>query len=254
MSIPRSILFGVVLPLAACDSQVDSDHQGVALATLQGAVSNLRTQPAAEADVVVVWRNWNGPSMHRGAIVPVEGNFPAEFKLSIYEPTPSDLLNAFDELGPQLKSYYGCAPEIDVDAACETQFGVAYVMAGLPGQTEFSWPTGQALGMDLDHLLVYVPDDIPAGSLVAKLLHSTPAAGFHLYGVKRLNDEEHAERARCYDTLTDHGTHEPLLQEMYDHCGGRLEVDDVVPLPADLATPLKVTLVDDLSTADQPVW
>jgi hypothetical protein len=63
-------------------------------------------------------------------------------------------MNAYDQSLSPFGPYYGCAAEIDPLAACETKFGVAYLMAGLPGQTEFAWPGPQALGMDLDHLLV----------------------------------------------------------------------------------------------------
>lgn len=253
MSISRFVLFVVLVPLIACDTQVDGDDQGTVLATLGGTVSSTRAQPT-DADVVVVWRNRRSPGMHRGAVIPVEGTFPAEFTLSIYEPPPEDLMNSFDQTDSPLGTYYGCAADIDPDAACETKFGVAYLFAALPGQTDFTWPAPQALGMDPDHLLVYVPADVPAGSLASKLLHSAPTAGFHVFGVRRLTSAQHAERTACFDTLTENGTREPLLQELYDQCGGLLEVDDLVPLPGDLMTLLGVKLVDDLSTIDQPIW
>src|SRR5438132_1626662 len=84
--------------------------------------------------------------------------------------------------------------------------------------------------VDVDRLLVYVPSDVPAGSFVASLLRSTPAAGFHVYGVRRLTPEQLAERQACIDGLGD----APPPSTIYDRCGGRTDVDDLVPLPDDL--------------------
>jgi len=37
------------------------------------------------------------------------------------------------------------------------------------------------LGGEENHLVVYLPEAVPAGSDASFILHGTPAAGFHLY-------------------------------------------------------------------------
>jgi hypothetical protein len=46
-------LLALVLPAAACDAQVDSDHRGTPLARLTGTVRNTRTLGTGDAEVVV---------------------------------------------------------------------------------------------------------------------------------------------------------------------------------------------------------
>jgi hypothetical protein len=232
MSAAHFIALASILPFAACASQVDGDNQGTPLATFRGSVSSERTETPTAADVAVIWRNWSGPALIGGGIQPVEGSFPSEFKLSMYEPPTADVVN-MDDGG--------------------VEFSVAYIEAVEPGQTEFLWPAPQSLGMDFDHLLVHVPADVPAGSFVAKLLHSTPTAGFHLYGVHHLTPDEKSARASCIYN----GPASPTtLPEIYDRCGGLDVVAvDFVPLPADLDAPLAVKLVDEqVLLTNAPNW
>jgi hypothetical protein len=146
-------------PLVACDSQVDSDHQGTALATLAGSVSNARTQPTGDAEVVVIWENTSGSPDHIAAeAVDVDGSFPAQFKLRIFEPPAAELLNRSDD---------------------GVQFGVAYIVAGKAGTDYSSDASAEAgvMGMEINHLLVYLPAAIPAGSDLSYVLRGTHAAG-----------------------------------------------------------------------------
>ncbi len=232
MTTSRSILLALLVPLAACDAQVDGDSQGTALARLQGNVSSARADTPVAADVAVIWRKWRGAGLISGGIEPVEGRFPSEFSLSIYEPPPAAMLNTYLDEG--------------------VQFAVAYIEAVEPGQTEFLYPAPQALGMDFDHLLVYVPADVRADSFVATFLHSAPSAGFHLYGAHHLTPEERSTRQACIYN----GPSSPMtLPEIYERCGGDDYAVDFVPLPSDLDTPLSVELVDVNAIPDRtPTW
>jgi hypothetical protein len=217
-------------PLAACASQVDSSHQGTALAKLGGSVRNTRTLPVATgSEVVVVWQNSSGsPDLTGTDAVEVDGSFPAQFTLSIYEPPAPELLN----------DWHG------------VKVGVALIVAGAPG-TDFSNDDGAGiLGIEDDHLLVYVPAAVPAGSAAAAILHGTPAPGFHLYGVHKLTDAEMDTREQCVAILGP----DPTVQEIFGACGGFSHFDDFVPLTTDLATPLDIELVDDIEAIDVPNW
>jgi hypothetical protein len=225
------IVLAMLAPLAACDSQVDSDHQGDALAKIGGSVRNTRSLPIAEgSEIVVVWQNSSGtPDLTGADSVEVQGSFPAQFTLSIYEPPAANLLNDFNGV----------------------KVGVAYIIAGVPG-TDFSNEDeieGGLLGMEENHLLVYVPDGVPADSDAAFLLRTGLAPGFHLFGVHKLTDEESQTRQDCVDTLSD-----PTIEAVYTECGGHPNFDDFVPLETDLATPLDIELIDDPSTIDAPNW
>ncbi len=227
------LLSVIVAPLAGCDSQVDSDHQGTPLARLSGTIRNTRTLPVGDAEVVAAWVNSSvDPDVWTADSVQVTGNFPSQFKLSIFTAPDTLYLNA------------------DPDGV---KFGVATIVAAKAG-TDFSDKetdkTDAILGIETEHLLVYVPADIPANSLTSLLLHGTPKAGFHLYGVKRLTDDEQAATQDCIDGLGD----DPTIYEIYSQCGGKPSFDWLVPLASDLQTPLEIELVDDPSTIDAPNW
>jgi hypothetical protein len=217
----------LVASLAGCDSQVDANHQGTALATLGGSVRNTRTLATDDAEVIVLWYNSSGNGDLSGTdSVEVEGSFPAQFKLSIYEPPAPELLNDWNGV----------------------KFGVAYIIAGGSGtdsSDEDTW-----LGADANHLLVYLPEDVPAGSDVATLLRGTPRAGFHIYGVHKLTDAEQLQRQQCEEGLGESAT----MEEVYSTCGGAAWFDDFVPLSTDLDTNLEVELVDDIDDLDAPNW
>lgn len=231
MSLKLCSLLVVLAPLAACDSQVDGDHQGDALATISGSVRNTRSAPIPDSEVVVVWQNSSGsPDLTGADSVDVAGSFPAQFALSIYTPPDAALLNDWDGV----------------------KVGVAYIVAGVPG-TDYSddnaVETG-LLGMEVDHLLVYVPEAVPAGSQASIILRGTPAAGFHLYSVRKLTEAEQDARAACVDGLGAGAT----LSQVFTQCGGFSAFDDFVPTATDLATPLSIDLVDDISQIDVPEW
>ncbi|HTL36720.1 MAG TPA: hypothetical protein VL326_26480 [Kofleriaceae bacterium] len=217
--------------LAACDSQVDSDHQGTPLAKLTGSVGNTRTLPVTSgAEVVAVWQKSSGsPDLTGVGSVEVEGSFPAQFTLSIYEPPDASLLNDWEGV----------------------HVGVALLVAGVPGTDYSNEHAAEAglLGMEENHLLVYLPQAVPAGSAAAALLHGTPSAGFHLYNVGRISDAEKQQREDCINGLSD-----PTVQQIYSQCGGEPYFDDFVPTATDLATQLFIELVDDLSQIDIPNW
>lgn len=217
-------------PLAACASQVDSSHQGTALATIGGSVRNTRTLPtAADSAVVVVWQNSSGsPDLSAAESVEVAGTFPAQFTLSIYEPPAVELLNDWNGV----------------------QVGVALIVAGAAG-TDFSNDAAAGIyGIEENHLLVYLPAAVPPGTDAAAILRSTPGAGFHVFGVRKLTDAEKTSRESCVEGLGGSET----LQQTFSACGGFPHFDDFVPLGSDLATPLDIDLVDDLESVDVPNW
>lgn len=221
----------LLLALAACDSQVDGDHNGDALANLSGNVANQRSLPiGGDAEVVILWMNSAGsPDIAVAETVPVEGSFPAAFQLAIYEPPLDALINDYRD----------------------SKMGVAFIVSAVAGTDLINNDDGAGvLGMDVNHLLVYLPEDVQPGTNVAAVLRGTPKAGFHIYDVGRITETEREERSMCRDTLSPDAS----LQELFETCGGNPSFDDFLPAPADLATPLQVDLVDDIEQLDIPNW
>jgi hypothetical protein len=226
---PRNLLFALTFAsLAACDSQVDGSHQGEPLATLDGTVENQRSSAVTGADVVVAWiyDSGEGDSVASQRVT-VDGDFPARFSLAMYEPPEDNVLQPTPDGG---------------------RFGIGYVVAVEEGATSLE-SEESILGMDPEHVLVYVPEDVQAGSEIALFLHSTPAAGFHIYGFRRLTDTEYEEREACKSTLSPEAT----TAELYATCGGDI-FDEVVPTDMNLETSLSVNLVDDLGDLNLANW
>ena len=229
-----AIPIAACLAAGACDGQVDADHRGTVLAQLSGTIRSSRTLPVGDAEVLALWVADAPVDRHALESVEVAATFPARFALSFYEPPVPDALSDFP--GAQL--------------------GVALLSSTLVG-TDFSTEelaSSGLLGMDTEHLLVYAPIDIPEGSFASYLLHSTPRAGYHLYGVHRLTAQELEMREACLQALREaHEGEEPSFQEVYTQCGGQT-FDDFVPLPDDLAAPIEIELVDDPRTIMPPNW
>lgn len=215
---------------AACDPQVDAVHQGTPLAQISGTIRSKRTLPMHDPEIVAVWiadrPEGDTADFER---VAVAGTFPARFTLTFYErPEPAFLI-----------------PEPGAP------FGVAMIFAA-NGGTDFTDEEAGGdgvLGMATDHLLVYLPNDVPAGSRTSYLLRGQPTAGFHLYGVHKLTDAESTARNECIQELGN----DPSIAQLYTICGGTTH-DDFVPLDAGFETPVEIELVDDLSTIEAPNW
>jgi hypothetical protein len=215
--------------LAACDSQVDGEHMGTPLATIGGSVRNTRTVQPDEAEVVVLWVSTEGsPDLAVAETANVEGTFPAQFTLSMYEPPDDALLNDFSGV----------------------KVAIAYIIAGVPGTDYLSEEAmeGGILGMEENHLLVYLPAAVPAGSDASFFLRGTPAPGFHIYGVHKLTEAEQEARLLCIDGLAD-----PTIEAIFTQCGG-FQRDDLLPVASDLDTSLDIALVDSFDQIDAPDW
>jgi len=224
-----TLVFAVsVVPLVACDAQVDSSHQGNPLATLSGSLTTTSATPSADAEVSVVWGVQSGGLSLVGAdSVEVEGSFPAAFELSIFEPPTEEMLGELDG----------------------TRFGLAYIVAGWDGGAGLEDPW---LGAELAHVLVYLVDSPAADSELALLLRGSPTPGYHLYDAHQLTEEETEARNQCVsDLFNADNSHMPTTQEMFAACGGARAVD-LFPAENDLETPLSVELLDGVDINDLP--
>lgn len=208
---------------AACDAQVDSEHQGEVLASIQGSLTSKRAMQLPQAEVSVVWARRSIMGGLVGAEkVEAEGLFP-QFHLSLYSPPPDSSLDGFD--GPS-----------------DGQYGVAYIVVGTP-ETNYTQMTGWK-GVDLSHVLVYLPEDAADGSTIAGFFQGPVAKGFHIYNVKELTTDERNARYACITQLAATISGMPTQHEEFVACPGT-DDDSLTIAPNDLDTELAIDVIED---------
>ena len=226
---PRLVVAVIAcLASAACDPQVDSDHQGEVIASLSGSLTNKRATPLPKAEVSVVWAR---RSMMGGLVgaekVEAEGLFPT-FRLSIYSPPPDSSLDGFD-------------------VAEDGQYGIAYVVVGTP-ETDYDALVGWK-GVDLSHVLVYLPQDAADGSTIAGFLRGPVTKGFHIYDVHQQTEPERQAHLDCITELYRELHTMPTQHQEFVACPGT-DRDDLTLAPADLDTELSIDIVEDTGFVD----
>jgi hypothetical protein len=226
MSRPFALLSSVALVclVPACDSQVDGEHQGTVLATIQGSLETHRVSPLPQPEVALVWAQASQMGkLVEAERVSAEGLFP-QFKLSIYTPPPDDALDALDG----------------------DRFGVGLVVVGTP-DTDYTARTGWK-GVELQHVVMYLPAEPAEGSTLGGFLHGANTKGFHIFDVKRLTEPERQQRLACVNAIPHNGG--MLTQhEIFTQCGGAGN-DELTRSATDLDTLLDVAIVEDTGIVD----
>ncbi len=220
------------LSLAACDAQVDGDHEGEVLASIEGALTSMRQSPLPKPEVAVVWAKL---SMMNGLVgaerVAAEGLFP-QFRLSIYSPPPDEML---DDLDGEL-------------------YGVGMVAVGTEG-TDYTRRTDWR-GVDFGRVVVYLPEDTKPGKTLEAFMHGPQTKGFHVYTVHRLTEEERQQRLACVNMIPPNGGM-LTTYEIYSQCGGAGR-DELNVAPGDLQEQFDVEVIEDADIVDlinrQPRW
>jgi hypothetical protein len=224
----------ILVSLAACDSQVDGEHQGQVLATLEGTMQTTQSSTSIAVDVSLAWVvPSGGPSFVGADKVEVEGMLPNAFSLSIYKPPTDDLMSELDGI----------------------KFGAAYVVVVPARQDAKNWSAWR--GAETDYVLFYLPDAAPAGSEVAALLHGATTAGFHLYAARPNTEADQQARLACWNQLYQTLGREPTLAEEVDTCGGTSAKHELSLATDDLDTPLSIDIVDQFGVAEfntLPIW
>ncbi|WP_437276319.1 hypothetical protein WME90_34440 [Sorangium sp. So ce375] len=200
----RSLVsFALPLLLAACgDPQVGSDYSGEALLTLKGTIVNeLGVAPEGPVEAVLVWNTDDGDT--GSEIIPVRasatGSFPASFTLSIHAPPPESALNDFSEFGVE-----------------NTRVGIATIEAALD---EASAGEGTSLGVDENHVIVYVEGEMAEGGLWSNFLGGRLAPGYHVMDVwpRKLGGAVDAELQAAFDACDAAATTEAEHKACYGY-------------------------------------
>jgi len=208
--------------LAGCTSQADGNYHGQALATLSGTLHSTRSKALEHPQVALVWAEQRMMHEMVGAEkVDAEGLFP-QFKLTVYNPPPDEIYDEFDG----------------------ERYTVGLVAVGTP-TSDYTQPT-QWYGVDFDRVVVYLPEATKVGGVVEAFLHGPQTAGFHVFTVKRLTEQERQAVLDCINALP--GVPGPggslPYREVFEKCGGDSN-DELHPVSTDLETPFDLTIVDD---------
>lgn len=220
----KLLLLSVSMSLGACASQVDSDHQGEVIATMRGSLESQRSSPLPDPEVSLVWLKPSEMSRISGAEHVVAEGLVSQFTLQIFSPPPDDIM--------EMHAFLDNIP-----------FGIGLVVVGTTA-TNFTSMTDWR-GADLDHMVLYFPEAPPEDSALTAFLHgpSAPTAGFHLYTVKRLTEEERQARLACVNAMPHDGMSLDWVHIFRD-CRGAGN-DELDPAPEDLDTLLDAKIIED---------
>ncbi len=108
---------------AGCDAQVDGDYAGEPLAVISGKIVNERTLNTPEAHAGLLWSvsydseqaEIYGLSHSIAETVNVSGEFPAQFRLELFQPPPEDGMEFVEQLGTRIAVAFIVASELAAD-------------------------------------------------------------------------------------------------------------------------------------------
>ena len=215
----------------ACDPQADGGYLGEPLASFPGYVASAGV---GALEAAMLWQRGLPPSTDDQELAtraPVQTGFPARFTLHLYQPPPAA---ARKTLAP------GQVPYARANAGAVPP-GVAVASGGVAAAGH---PT--PFGIDAKHWIVYLPSDVPPGSLMEWWLGKALPAGFHLLRVTALTCMPAAQLEACAADLArrgvaDDGTENPGTARSFCRAPYRLSL-----APAD------EELVLDLAPPDPP--
>lgn len=256
----------------ACDSQIGPDYAGEPLASIQGEVVIRDSEGVTAQDVAVLWhstsaeQDCSGPGFAcgygagasseidfectnacsepaecsvealdtwqtcvaacgdvtadyeitvelcsdtvLGEMVSVTGEFPTSFTLDLFQPPPTEVMLAGED---------GIAVALGFFIATDPDAGPITLQ-----ETPDSPPPAGIVGGSEGHMLIYAADPVPADSLWGQLLGGAYDPGYHVLQV------------------IDGGKECGEFPDEPDECS--YYIDDLMPTPDDLATPIELTL------------
>ncbi|MFE8597450.1 hypothetical protein [Archangium violaceum] len=211
------------LVLSACGTPLATpEYPGEPLLTLSGTVTSERTEPLPSESVELVWLV---PRVGADVIVtdsvPVEGQFPSHFTLSLHRPPDASAI---------VQTAHG-------------QLGIAYIGV-------FDESARRFLGAAENYLLTYLPEPVEAGSEISKFLDKgggarAISAGYHLIHVDQVTDEEIRVYRECMERATS--------QAEADACSAQIDRYDTLTVAGDdLNTSIHVRIPEDPTKLDLP--
>jgi hypothetical protein len=181
-----------VLIASGCAAQATPDYPGEKLSAVKGVVVNELTETESEEAVVIA--DWGQVGAMFGGfsstVAEIEGEFPAQFSLSLYE-APAD-----EALYNPAEGIYWDGDVYPFDPANEPRIALGHILA-VGKDAEGNPDPYRVLGGSEEHALLYAEAPIEEGSLGAAMLHATLPAGYHLLVVEELDAEEERAVIEC---------------------------------------------------------
>jgi hypothetical protein len=222
------------LGLGACDAMTDDSYRGELLFSLEGTIA---TALPSDPRLYLVW-DWADGIPNVAEQLDIEPTFPATFELNVFT-TPR-------VLSPELAQY--------ILEPGESRFTWGYVYAAARDATfaspiAYPWMTRDpaVFGTDPRHMIAYMPDPVPEGSITANFLHGGVDAGFHIYELKCIGPAKRAEIEACLARFHFPAT-VPELSRIAAECGSLTTDFMLRPAPDGLDTELTVEVMDDLQS------
>jgi hypothetical protein len=192
--------------LAACgDAQVGPRYRGEPLLKIQGSVTKMDGASLDRSIVPVIAWWQQRPIVAPSGVIPdashdpsrwvlhdvgVQGEFPAEFTLSVYEPPPpgSRFTLAFER---DAWLSYGYIVAVPADHPSETRGNI------LDPSGFVDIPIAE--GVVQNYIVAYVPEDQPEGSIISGMLNGyrALARGMHVVSIRAVTDAEFQEQNEC---------------------------------------------------------
>jgi hypothetical protein len=164
-----------LLALGACQAQATSEYLGQPLITLNGQIVSSGALPPLEA--AMLWQQGPPPTaddLELATLAPVQTGFPATFTLHLYLPPPEAARLHF----ANHEARYARAN------AAAVPFGIASTqLSDLPSSGNPSY------GIDPSHWVLWLEDDVAAGSITEWWLGAALKKGFHLVDVAAFNSQ-----------------------------------------------------------------
>jgi hypothetical protein len=184
-------LYVGLLVAAGCGAQATPDYPGEKLSVVKGKVVSALTVPEVpDALVLANWGDVGAMFPPGGTTAEVEGEFPAQFSLALYEPPPEEkLFNPAD-------SIRFAQDERPFDPAVESRIALAHIVAVAKDASGNPDPY-HVLGAAEGHALLYVEEDIAEDSLGAAMFHAPLEAGYHLLEVRAIPEAEERGVIEC---------------------------------------------------------
>lgn len=174
---------GVCLTIlgAGCSAQTDTDYSGEPLATLSGHVVTGEVTTDEKLVAAVVWTTRDGGVVGlMAATAPLQGDFPANFKLDLVQPPPPEAFHLDDN---------GEDESLDV-----AQGVIAAVPASRVGGVI---KEEDIAGVAMDYGLIYFQEDAEFDGdpswAAAHTLNVDAAPGYQLFSIKREMNKEYLE-------------------------------------------------------------
>jgi hypothetical protein len=164
----RQSLLALAALWCACDPQAPGSYLGEPLASFQGYVAS---SGVGHLEAALLWQRGPPPSnddQELATRAPVETGFPARFTLHLYQPPPA---------AARRRLASGEVAYARANAGAVPQGIAASVGGGVPANGS------AAYGIDAHHWIVYLPSEVPPGSLMEWWLGEALPAGFHLLRV-----------------------------------------------------------------------